>query len=530
MHKALYRKWRPQVFDDICGQNHITDILKYEIEHAKHSHAYLFCGSRGTGKTTCAKVLAKALNCLSPVNGNPCNECAACRAIDAGTATDVLEMDAASNTSVDNVRDIKEEIVFLPADLKYRVYIIDEVHMLSVSAFNALLKTLEEPPAHVVFILATTELQKLPATIISRCQRFDFRRISTETIMARLLHIAKGENVSITDGAARTIARLAQGGMRDAISLFELCAGLSAKIDEALVRSTLGIESRENVENTVRAIAAKDYAALYKLVDSVFMSSRDIAVFFRDLSEYYRDMMIVKTTPDARAYCDLTAAEEEMLRETQALFDMSTLLYHSRCIEDALISMQRAGLDRRSVASLTLTRMCDPRLSVSPESLVARLEKLEKDIAALRLGAVSVKPQAGAKPSEKKEVKTSATAAIAAKSPDEATNTAPSRKLLPMFSDIVEAVGKARPQILRFLQTSSAYKRADGAIVIVTKPGLGASILSRPESLNAIRVAAAEILGDSAVGNVVIETALNPTAGNAADELEATLSGMTPNH
>ena len=210
MHQALYRKWRPQTFDDVCGQEHITSILRYEAEHRAFSHAYLFCGSRGTGKTTCAKILAKVVNCESPVNGNPCGKCEACKAIDSGAATDVLEMDAASNNGVDNIRDIRDEVVYSPAMLRYRVYIIDEVHMLSASAFNALLKTLEEPPEHVVFILATTELQKLPATIISRCQRFDFRRISTEHLMARLAYIAKEENIVLHTDAARMLAKLAQ--------------------------------------------------------------------------------------------------------------------------------------------------------------------------------------------------------------------------------------------------------------------------------------------------------------------------------
>ncbi|MBQ2307946.1 MAG: DNA polymerase III subunit gamma/tau, partial [Clostridia bacterium] len=225
MHQALYRKWRPQTFDDVCGQEHVTSILKYETENNKFSHAYLFCGSRGTGKTTCAKILAKAVNCEASVNGSPCNKCASCLAIDAGTATDVLEMDAASNNGVDNIRDIRDEVVYTPSALKYRVYIVDEVHMLSGSAFNALLKTLEEPPSHAVFILATTELHKLPSTIVSRCQRYDFRRIATDTLVKRLSHIADSEGISYDSDALRIIAKMAQGGMRDAISLLELCAG-----------------------------------------------------------------------------------------------------------------------------------------------------------------------------------------------------------------------------------------------------------------------------------------------------------------
>ena len=214
MHQALYRKWRPKTFDDVCGQEQVTSVLKYETEHRAFSHAYLFCGSRGTGKTTCAKILAKAVNCEHPVNGSPCGTCAACRAIEDGSATDVLEMDAASNNGVDNIRDIRDEVVYAPSSLRYRVYIIDEVHMLSVSAFNALLKTLEEPPEHVVFILATTELQKLPATIISRCQRFDFRRISLDALTGRLTYIAEQEKIGLEPEAARMLAKLAQGGMR----------------------------------------------------------------------------------------------------------------------------------------------------------------------------------------------------------------------------------------------------------------------------------------------------------------------------
>ena len=244
MHQALYRKWRPKTFNDVCGQDHITSILKYEIDNSKFSHAYLFCGSRGTGKTSCAKILSKAVNCLSPEGGNPCGKCEACLSIENGTTTDVLEMDAASNNGIDNIRDIRDEVVYAPSSLKYRVYIIDAVHMLSASAFNALLKTLEEPPEHVVFILATTELHKLPATIISRCQRFDFRRISTEVLKNHLLHIADAEGIDLCPEAAVMLAKQAQGGMRDAISLLELCAGSREKITPEVVNITVGARGR----------------------------------------------------------------------------------------------------------------------------------------------------------------------------------------------------------------------------------------------------------------------------------------------
>ena len=229
MHQALYRKWRPQTFEDVCGQEHITSILQYEAQNNALSHAYLFCGSRGTGKTTCAKILAKAVNCHNPQNGSPCGKCEACISIDNGATTDVLEMDAASNNGVDNIRDIRDEVVYSPSSMRYRVYIIDEVHMLSASAFNALLKTLEEPPEHVIFILATTELQKLPATIISRCQRFDFRRISTDVLVNRLTYIAKEENISLDAESARLLAKLAQSSKRLIASRMPPCANFASK-------------------------------------------------------------------------------------------------------------------------------------------------------------------------------------------------------------------------------------------------------------------------------------------------------------
>ena len=265
MHQALYRKWRPQTFDDVCGQEHITSILKYEASKGNFNHAYLFCGSRGTGKTTCAKILAKVINCENPKDGNPCGECAACRSIDDGSATDVLEMDAASNNSVESIRDLRDEVVYPPTNLKYRVYIVDEVHMLSDSAFNALLKTLEEPPSYVVFILATTELHELPATIISRCQRFEFRRMPVEVLTARLEKIAAAENIDIEKGALQILAKQAQGGMRDAISLLDLCSGGSRgkRIDEDAVNDIVGISGRATLERLVNAIADKNFDVIF---------------------------------------------------------------------------------------------------------------------------------------------------------------------------------------------------------------------------------------------------------------------------
>ena len=381
MHQALYRKWRPQPFDDVCGQDHITSVLRYEVSQNALSHAYLFCGSRGTGKTTCAKILAKAVNCLSPQNGSPCGKCAACVSIDNGSATDVLEMDAASNNGVENIRDIRDEVVYTPSSLRYRVYIVDEVHMLSQSAFNALLKTLEEPPSHVIFILATTELHKLPATIVSRCQRFDFRRISLSVLAARISHIAQQEGMELEPAAAERIARMAQGGMRDAISLLELCGGNRKKIDVATVDEMMGSGGREEMLAIVEAIANAYYDTIFSVVNEAVASSRDLSVFWQDLISIYRDLLVIKTTTDATRYLDLTDAEAAKLTELAGHFKKATLLAHCNLLEDALFAMQSANAAKRMIAELTLVRMCDPTLNTSSESLLARIERLEDAIA-----------------------------------------------------------------------------------------------------------------------------------------------------
>lgn len=382
MHQALYRKWRPTDFDSVCGQEHITDILKYETERGLFCHAYLFCGSRGTGKTTCAKILSRAVNCENPVGGNPCGECASCRAILDGTTTDVLEMDAASNNKVDDIRTILDEVVYTPSNVKKRVYIIDEVHMLTTSAFNALLKTLEEPPEHVVFILATTEMQKLPATVISRCQRFDFRRIATPVLVSRLKYIAKEENITLTDDAALMLARLATGGMRDAISLFELCAAAGKEVNAATVSETIGVRGREAMSETVRAITSKNCARLFDIVAEIDASASDLGVFWQELIEYYRDMLVMKTARgSASKYLDLTDSESERLAADAAAFTREMLSYHCRLLDDAYSSMQRPGASRRTVAELTLVRLADEKLGTTPEALLARISALEAKIA-----------------------------------------------------------------------------------------------------------------------------------------------------
>lgn len=384
MQKALYRKYRSSTFDEVYGQEHITDVLKYECAEGKLSHAYLFCGSRGTGKTSCAKILAKAANCLDPKDGNPCGVCDACRAIDGGFATDVLEMDAASNNGVDNIRDIRDEVVFAPSMLKYRVYIIDEVHMLSQSAFNALLKTLEEPPAHCIFILATTELHKLPSTIISRCQRFDFRRISIDNIKKRLQYICDHEGFTLEDSAAFAIAKASAGGMRDAISLLELCASSDANITLEGVEALTGTGGREATEALVRAIHNKDYEAVFATIHRTVMSSKELTVLWQELMDYYRDMLIQKCAPEPAKYLDLTDHQAKTLEELASKFSRADILYQSGLIESAFFEMQKAPSAKRAIAELTLVRICDERLETSNEALLKRIESIENQISELK--------------------------------------------------------------------------------------------------------------------------------------------------
>ena len=474
MHQAFYRKWRPQTFDDVYGQEHITSVLRYEAEHGKFNHAYLFYGSRGTGKTTCAKILAKVVNCEHPVGGNPCGVCDACRMIETGATTDILEMDAASNNGVENIRDIRDEVIYAPSALKYRVYIIDEVHMLSASAFNALLKTLEEPPEHVVFILATTELHKLPATIVSRCQRFDFRRISTEQLMKRLAFIAEKEGLTLEPDAARLLSKLAQGGMRDAISLLELCAGSNRTITPAVVDAVVGVTGRDAMLKTVEAIANADFDALFAQVDEVVQSSKDIAIFWQDLISVYRDMLVVKTTSGAANYLDLTDYETKQITAAAAKFKRETLLAHCKLLEDALYAMQKANAVKRIVAELTLVRMCEPALDTSNEALLSRIAKLED--------AVAVGAFASAKPKTEEKTATiqpkhdpqppQAPGQPASPAPKAGSDGEPSffarRVLRPLrqWMEVVERVALKNAMAAGFLKSAQAFTLEDGKILV----------------------------------------------------------------
>lgn len=393
MHQALYRKYRPSTFDDVVGQDHITSVLSWEVANNKVNHAYVFCGSAGTGKTSCAKILAKAVNCHHPVNGNPCNQCESCLKIDAGASVEVLEMDAASNTGVDYIREIRDEVIFTPSEMGTKVYIIDEVHMLSEGAFNALLKTLEEPPKSVIFVLATTEIQDIPATILSRCQRFDFKRLSTEDILRRLNYIAEKESLFLEKDAAVLIAHLAQGGMRDAVSLFELCVDREGRITEDNVRSAAGIVGRETIIEAVDAIVDGACDRLFGILSEIFRSSKDVSVFISDLVRFYRDMLVHKvmriTTIDGinRDILDVTEHELADIVRLASHFTREKLVYHIKLLEDAYLAMNKSEI-KRVTAEVTLMRMALGKIDSSIEGLQTRIAELENRLASGEWAAI----------------------------------------------------------------------------------------------------------------------------------------------
>ena len=379
MYQALYRKWRPQSFDDVIGQKHITETLKNQVRTGRLSHAYLFIGTRGTGKTTCARILARAVNCEHPVDGNPCGKCAACRGIADGSILDVVELDAASNNGVDNVRALREEAVFSPAAVKKRVYIIDEVHMLSTSAFNALLKILEEPPEHLMFILATTELQKVPATILSRCQRHSFRRIESGELADYVEQIAGKEEIALSREAAELIARLAEGGVRDALGLLDQCAGRE-KIDVDAVYAAMGLAGKRRIEALLERIAAHDTEAALKAFSAMWMEGKDPVAILGELFGLMRDVLMLRVAPKGGAELVSGGHELAVLRQFAARLTSEELSAGMETLQSALIAA-RAARSPRTSAELCLVTLCSSLLKQDMPDFNARLSRIEEQLA-----------------------------------------------------------------------------------------------------------------------------------------------------
>lgn len=380
---ALYRKWRPAVFGEVKGQDHIVQTLKNQIKSGRIGHAYLFCGTRGTGKTSIAKIFARAVNCEHPVDGSPCNECQTCKAILAGSSMNVVEIDAASNNSVDNVREIREQVQYPPTEGRYRVYIIDEVHMLSPSAFNALLKTLEEPPSYVIFILATTEVHKIPITVLSRCQRYDFKRISIDVIASRLQELTQAEQLSVEERALRYIARMAEGSMRDALSLLDQCVafhyGKRLRYEDVL--DVLGTVDSTMFGTLLRAVLEKRTADCIRILEEMVAQGREPELFVTDFIWYLRNILIIKNAEDAEDMLEMSEENVKLLREDAKLIGQGTIMRFIRVLSE-LSNQLRYASQKRILIEVALIKLTKPQMEQEYDAVLQRMEELEEQMAA----------------------------------------------------------------------------------------------------------------------------------------------------
>ena len=380
-YTALYRKFRPVEFEDVKGQEHIITTLKNQIEANRIGHAYLFCGTRGTGKTTVAKIFAKAVNCEHPVNGSPCGECAMCRSIAAGTSMNVIEIDAASNNGVDNIREIREEVAYRPTEGKYKVYIIDEVHMLSIGAFNALLKTLEEPPEYVIFILATTEVHKIPITILSRCQHYDFKRISIETITDRMRDLMQEEQVEVEEKALRYVAKAADGSMRDALSLLDQCIAfyLGQKLTYDNVLEVLGAVDTDVFSRLLRSVIRRDVPKVLDIVDDLVMQGRELTQLATDFTWYLRNLLLVKTSDNIEDVLDVSTENMQQLQEEAGMVEADMLLRYIRIFSE-LSGQLKYAAQKRVLLEVALIKLCTPAMETSSDSILDRIRVLEEKL------------------------------------------------------------------------------------------------------------------------------------------------------
>ena len=401
MYQALYRKWRPKTFSDVVGQEHVTETLQRQVAEGRLSHAYLFTGTRGTGKTTCAKILAKAVNCEHPENGNPCNKCSSCLGIESGGFLDVMELDAASNNGVDHVRALRDEAIYSPAQVKKRVYIIDEVHMLSIAAFNALLKILEEPPEHLMFILATTELHKVPATILSRCQRCAFRRILPREIVGRLNYIAEQEGIDLRPDGAELLAHIADGALRDALSLLDQCAAAGGTIDSAAVLDALGLAGNLQTAQLMDCVLRRDTKAALLLLHRLYGSGKDVGAVLGELSALARDLLISETAPEGGAALLTGGYDGQTMDSLLRQADSARLIAICTTLQRAAADMN-VSVNRRTDAELCLLKLCDETLSGDLSAINARLARLEQQMATgVRYAAAESTAQVVPAPAEK---------------------------------------------------------------------------------------------------------------------------------
>ena len=510
MYQVLYRKWRPKTFADVVGQPHVTETLKNELITGRVAHAYLFTGSRGTGKTTCAKIFAKAVNCLHPIDGNPCGECEICRGIEDESIMDVTEMDAASNRKIEDIRDLREEIRYTPAQAKYRVFIVDEVHMLTTEAFNALLKTLEEPPSYVIFILATTEPHKLPATILSRCQRFDFHRVTPQAICDRLKYIARQEGGDLDDEAGLMIARLADGGMRDALSLLDQAMGKSRQVNALTVCETVGMAGSGYINEMAGDVARRDPAALMRLISELYANSKDMIRLCDELIGYFRSIMILCTVKDCDGLIVASEAELTELKQMASQFTAARAIEILNLLQASYEKMAR-GVNKRVEMETALIKICgipdngtpaspppqpvgqpsSPNMTATLQSLLSRIESLERKV---RSGLPQGRPTAQSVPIY------GSTSEPGAKAPAEKSGVSQNvrelsdgAKLYPDWSRVMEGLQQTNPAAYSVLADTRAF--VNGKYLLIEVGSFGREMLRNDQVKNSIRNLVSQISG-----------------------------------
>ena len=477
-YTALYRKFRPDEFEDVKGQDAIVRTLKNQINADRIGHAYLFCGTRGTGKTTVAKIFAKAVNCEHPVDGSPCGECAMCKSIAAGTSMNVIEIDAASNNGVDNIREIREEVTYRPTEGKYKVYIIDEVHMLSIGAFNALLKTLEEPPEYVIFILATTEAHKIPITILSRCQRYDFKRISIETIAARLRELIDKEGWDVEDKAVRYIAKMADGSMRDSLSLLDQCAAfyMNETLTYDHVLEVLGAVDTEVFSRLLRQLLAMDVHQVIETVDELVMQGRELSQLAADFTWYLRNLLLVKSSDNMEDVLDVSSENLALLKEEAQMIDSDTLIRYIRIFSD-LTNQLKYATQKRVLLEVTLIKLCRPAMDQNKDALLDRIRAIEKQL------------EEGAWEAPVRE------RIVYASDAKEAGEPKPKPELPQALNEDVKAVAKdfrmiineASPMLRTYLKKARLSAGEGNRLLIVLPDELSASAVATPEQKEEIQ-------------------------------------------
>lgn len=489
-YTALYRKFRPDEFSDVKGQDHIVTTLKNQIKANRIGHAYLFCGTRGTGKTTVAKIFAKAVNCEHPVDGSPCGECAMCRSIANGASMNVIEIDAASNNGVDNIREIREEVDYRPTEGKYKVYIIDEVHMLSIGAFNALLKTLEEPPEYVIFILATTESHKIPVTILSRCQRYDFKRIGIDVIANRLSELLQKEHVEAEERAVRYVAKAGDGSMRDALSLLDQCIAfyLGQKLTYEHVLEVLGTVDTEVFGNLLRKLAAYDVSGVLRCVEELVMQGRELSLVTSDFTWYLRNLLLAKSSDNMEDVLDVSEENLKVLKEEAELVETDTLMRYIRIFSE-LSGQLKYATQKRVLLEVAFIKLCRPQMETDTESLTERIRALEKKI---EEGAVMPARQAVDQPYELKEEEPQKKRELPKAVPEDV------RAVVKDFRRIIQ---DASPMLKNYLKMAKLSVGNQGQLLIVMPDALGAAVVGKPEHTEEIN----SLIGERTGRDVQIE-------------------------